>query len=196
MLDDAISAFETAGATVDEVDPDFEHSRQEILDAYYTFAIVTWQSIFDNLEKDGFDPHGDDRDRIRPYLADLILDADTPTTREYKQADVVRTRVLDDLQDLFAEYDLLVSATTAVPPFPHDEEPEAVDGTEIEPLRGWVLTQPYNFTGHPAAAIPAGFVDDLPVGMQIAGQRHADDVVLAASAAFERVRPWHDAYPR
>lgn len=195
VLDDAVSAFETAGASVEEVDPEFQHTREEILDAYYTFATVTWQSIFDNLENDGFDPRGEDRDRIRPYLANLILDAETPTTREYKQADVVRTQVLDDLQDLFAEYDLLVSATTAVPPFPHDDEPESVDGVEIEPLRGWVLTQPYNFTGHPAASVPAGFVDNLPVGMQVAGQRHADDVVLAASAAFERVRPWQDTYP-
>jgi Asp-tRNA(Asn)/Glu-tRNA(Gln) amidotransferase A subunit family amidase len=32
--------------------------------------------------------------------------------------------------------------------------------------------------------------------MQIVGRRFADDVVLAASAAFERVRPWHDSYPR
>lgn len=134
--------------------------------------------------------------RIRPYLADLILDAEAPTIREYKQADVVRTRVFDDLQDLFEEYDLLVSATTAVPPFSHDEEPTSVDGEEIEPFRGWVLTQPYNFTGHPAAPIPAGFIDGLPVGMQIAGQRHADNIVLAASAAFGRVRPWHNEYPK
>ncbi|MFB6186568.1 MAG: amidase family protein, partial [Halobacteriaceae archaeon] len=59
----------------------------------------------------------------------------------------------------------------------------------------WVLTQPYNFSGHPAASIPAGFIDGLPVGMQIAGQRHADDDVIAASAAFERKQPWQHRYP-
>jgi amidase/aspartyl-tRNA(Asn)/glutamyl-tRNA(Gln) amidotransferase subunit A len=30
--------------------------------------------------------------------------------------------------------------------------------------------------------------------MQIVGRRFADDTVLAASAAFERLRPWHDSY--
>jgi Asp-tRNA(Asn)/Glu-tRNA(Gln) amidotransferase A subunit family amidase len=31
--------------------------------------------------------------------------------------------------------------------------------------------------------------------MQVVGSRFAEDDVLAASAAFERQRPWHDAYP-
>lgn len=195
ILDDAISAFEHAGATVDEVAPDLGHDQDEIMDAFYTMATVRWQSLFDNLEDQGFDPRGEDRDRLRPYLVDLIMDAGEPTTREYKRADVVRTHVFDGLQDLFAEYDLLVTATLGTTAFPHGEEPEEIGGVDIEPLRGWVLTQPYNFTGHPAASIPAGFSDGLPVGMQIAGQRFADDDVLAASAAFERQRPWHDKYP-
>ena len=124
------------------------------------------------------------------------MDAEKPSAREYKRADVVRTHVFDGLQDLFAEYNLLATATLGVTAFPHGEEPESIDGTEIEPLRGWVLTQPYNYTGHPAASIPAGFADGLPVGLQVAGRRHRDDQVIAASAAFERQRPWHDAYPK
>jgi amidase len=41
---------------------------------------------------------------------------------------------------------------------------------------------------------PAGLVSNLPVGMQIIGRRYADADVLAASAAFERLRPWREAY--
>jgi Asp-tRNA(Asn)/Glu-tRNA(Gln) amidotransferase A subunit family amidase len=195
VLEDAVSAFERAGATVDAVDPDLGHDNEEILDAYYTMATVRWQSLLDNLEDEGFDPRGEDRDRLRPYLVDLIMESDEPTTREYKRADIVRTHVLDGMADLLAEYDLLVTATAGTTPFPHGEEPDEIDGVEIEPFRGWVLTQPYNLTGQPAASIPAGVVDGLPVGMQIAGERHADDDVIAASAAFERQRPWNDEYP-
>jgi amidase/aspartyl-tRNA(Asn)/glutamyl-tRNA(Gln) amidotransferase subunit A len=36
--------------------------------------------------------------------------------------------------------------------------------------------------------------DNLPVGMQIIGRRYADADVLAASAVFERLRPWQDTY--
>ncbi|OLS97715.1 hypothetical protein BJF90_42310 [Pseudonocardia sp. CNS-004] len=61
-------------------------------------------------------------------------------------------------------------------------------------LIGWCLTYFVNFTGHPAASIPAGLLDGLPVGMQIIGRRGADVDVLAASAAFERLRPWRHTY--
>jgi amidase/aspartyl-tRNA(Asn)/glutamyl-tRNA(Gln) amidotransferase subunit A len=87
-----------------------------------------------------------------------------------------------------------------VPPFDNATDgntvgPSEVNGEEVDPLLGWCLTYPINFTGHPAASVPAGFTDDgLPVGLQIVGRRFADEAVLAASAAFERVRPWHDSY--
>jgi amidase/aspartyl-tRNA(Asn)/glutamyl-tRNA(Gln) amidotransferase subunit A len=61
-------------------------------------------------------------------------------------------------------------------------------------LIGWCLTYALNFTGHPAASVPAGLANGLPVGMQIAGRLGADVDVLAASAVLERVRPWTDAY--
>jgi amidase/aspartyl-tRNA(Asn)/glutamyl-tRNA(Gln) amidotransferase subunit A len=32
--------------------------------------------------------------------------------------------------------------------------------------------------------------------MQLIGRRYADGDLLAASAAYERIRPWHDAYAR
>jgi len=37
-------------------------------------------------------------------------------------------------------------------------------------------------------------VQTLPTGMQIIGRRNADIDVLAASATFEKLRPWHDYY--
>ena len=64
----------------------------------------------------------------------------------------------------------------------------------LDPLIGWCLTYPVNFTGHPAASIPAGLANGLPVGMQIIGRRYADLDVFAASAAFEKLRPWADTY--
>jgi amidase len=58
------------------------------------------------------------------------------------------------------------------------------------------MTYPINFSGHPAASIPAGLdeITQLPVGLQIIGRRYADSDVFAASAAFERHRPWSASY--
>jgi amidase/aspartyl-tRNA(Asn)/glutamyl-tRNA(Gln) amidotransferase subunit A len=73
--------------------------------------------------------------------------------------------------------------------------PTEINGEQVDPLIGWCLTYFINFSGHPAASIPAGLTADrLPVGMQLIGRRYADGDVLAASATFERLRPWHDTY--
>jgi Asp-tRNA(Asn)/Glu-tRNA(Gln) amidotransferase A subunit family amidase len=59
------------------------------------------------------------------------------------------------------------------------------------------LTWPFNWTGHPAASVPAGRTPDGGVaGAQPVGRRYEDDTVLAASAAIEREQPWNYRYPR
>lgn len=196
VVDDAVSAFESAGATTERADPDLGLAHDELLSAYYTMARVLWNGLWDGLEAEGFDPRGEDREDLWPLLVERTMDVPPISATEYKQADVARTRVLNGINDLLATYDLLVTPTQAVPPFPHGEYPERIDGEGIDPERGWVLTQPFNFTGHPAASVPAGFTDEgLPVGMQVVGPRFADEDVLAAAAAVERVRPWANAYP-
>jgi Asp-tRNA(Asn)/Glu-tRNA(Gln) amidotransferase A subunit family amidase len=197
VLDDAVLAFEAAGATVERVDLDPDLTHENVLDAYYTFATVLWESLFDALEEEGdLDPRGADRDRLAESTVETILEAETVSTREYKAADRTRTRVLELIEEILEEYELLATPTLAVPPFEIGDLPTEVDGQPVEPRRGWLLTQPFNMTGQPAASIPAGLTDEgLPVGLQLVGGRLADDDVLAASAAFERVKPWRRHYP-
>lgn len=197
VVDDAVDALSDAGATVERANPDFNCEQTDVLDAFYTFAKVHWESLFDNLEDVyGLEPRGADQGKLRPVTVETILESDPVTTREYKRADVTRTAVYEGIINLLQKYDILVTPTLGVQPFPHGELPTAINGTEIEPLRGWLLTQPFNFSGHPVGAVPAGLSEDgLPIGMQVVGRRHADDDVLAASAAVERERPWMNDYP-
>jgi Asp-tRNA(Asn)/Glu-tRNA(Gln) amidotransferase A subunit family amidase len=202
IVREAVRAFEQAGARVEEVDVKMGRSQRELSDLWLRQAAVRYAVMATNL-KDGLgvDLLGEHRDELTPEFAELLKSAEGRSAIEYKRDDVLRTEVFDAIQDVFDEYDLIVTPTLAVPPFDNAGDgntvgPTSVSGEEVDPLVGWCLTYPLNFTGHPAASVPAGFTDEvLPVGMQIIGRRLADDVLLAASAAFERVRPWHYCYP-
>jgi amidase len=118
---------------------------------------------------------------------------------EFFQDQTVRSEIYSAIQGVLGSYDLLITTTLACLPVDNADDgntmgPTEIDGEEVDPLIGWCLTYLVNFSGHPAASIPAGMADDLPVGMQIIGRRYADADVLAASAAFERLRPWRDTY--
>jgi amidase/aspartyl-tRNA(Asn)/glutamyl-tRNA(Gln) amidotransferase subunit A len=119
---------------------------------------------------------------------------------DFMRDHAIRTEVYDAVQGVLDNHDLLVTPTLACLPVDNASNgntvgPTSINGEAVDPLIGWCLTYPINFTGHPAASIPAGLSDDkLPVGMQIVGRRYADADVLAASAAFERLRPWQDTY--
>ncbi|UTF55680.1 amidase [Natronosalvus rutilus] len=113
----------------------------------------------------------------------------------YKRVNEIHSKIYDVLQDVFVEYDLLVTPTLSVTRVENGTVgPEIIDGEAIDPATDWFLTFPFNFGGPPALSIPAGTVDGLPVGLQIAGQRFADGLVLAAGAALERAQPWHYLY--
>jgi aspartyl-tRNA(Asn)/glutamyl-tRNA(Gln) amidotransferase subunit A len=59
------------------------------------------------------------------------------------------------------------------------------------------FTYPFNFSGHPAATVPAGLTPSgMPAGLQIIAPRHRDDLVLQAARAYEKIRPWNDNWPR
>lgn len=99
--------------------------------------------------------------------------------------------------DLFARYDLLVSPTIPFDPPPAKGPfPDSIAGQPLPPVAVAAFTIPFNLSWHPAATVRAGFSRaGLPVGMQIVGPRHADDLVLQAAYAFERERPWHPDWP-
>jgi amidase/aspartyl-tRNA(Asn)/glutamyl-tRNA(Gln) amidotransferase subunit A len=122
------------------------------------------------------------------------------TALEARADERLRTAVVDAVEDAFEGYDYLVSPTLAVTAVENRDDglttgPSTVAGVGVDPSIGWCLTYPFNFTGHPAASVPAGFVEGLPVGLQIVGRRHDDRAVLAASAAFEALAPWEHSYP-
>src|SRR5438552_4183443 len=198
----AVAAFEEAGAHVEEVRVGFKRSQEELCDAWMRQSAVRSAQTADGFKTEGIDLLGSHRDQISPEFAASLELGWSQSALDYRRDDVIRTEVLDALQDVFDDYDILVCPTLAGLPVDNATDgntlgPAEINGQSVDRLLGWCLTYPFNFTGHPAASIPAGLsADGLPVGLQIAGRRFADQSVIAVSAAFERVRPWTATYAR
>jgi amidase/aspartyl-tRNA(Asn)/glutamyl-tRNA(Gln) amidotransferase subunit A len=201
VVEDAVGAFEESGATVEQLDVDLGRSHRELTAVWRASVAASFAAMDDSFADDhDADLLSAHRDDLTPEVVELVEEGRDLGAGEYLNLQTTQTEVFDAVEDAFEGYDLLVSPTLACLPVENADEgstlgPSEVDGEQVDPLIGWCLTHPFNFTGHPAASIPAGFADGLPVGMQIIGPRFADDDVLAASAAFERTRPWDDAYP-
>jgi len=99
---------------------------------------------------------------------------------------------------LFEQHDLLLTPTVAYDGHPaRGPYPTEIDGKPAHATGPAAFTVPFNLTGHPAATVRVGISSNgLPMGMQIVGPRHRDDLVLQAAAAFERERPWHPNWPQ
>lgn len=195
---DAIDDLSSTGARLEEVGVNFEHSREEMLQAWKSGFYVVLAEALDLMEEGGMDPFGEQRNEFEATNIEAAEIGREMSAVEYSKQNIVRTKAFEAVQDVFADYDLLVTPTLAVPPFEHGKwGPEEINGEAVDPIIGWCLTWLFNLTGHPASSVPAGFTKDgLPVGMQIVGPRFADSTVIAASAEYERVSPWHDEYKR
>lgn len=99
-------------------------------------------------------------------------------------------------REFMDDYDLILTPTLPCVAFSAGaDHPGTVAGRPTSYL-GWTpFTYPFNLTGQPAATVPCGFVDGLPVGLQIVGRPRDDGTVLRAAAAFEEAAPWTQFLP-
>lgn len=195
----AVRAFEEAGAHVEDVKVGITTPQRELSDVWSRLMMPLNLGTFATMKMYGVDLLKDHRADFPPEYLRWIEIGEKMTLNDLGRDQWVRSQVYDAIQSVFATYDLLITPTLAGMPVKNRVDgntvgPTHINGEEVDPLIGWCLTYPINFTGHPAASIPAGMVDGLPVGMQIIGRRYADADVFAASAAFEQLRPWQDAY--
>ena len=119
------------------------------------------------------------------------------TLPDLVEANETRTRLNQVLWGLFETYDLLLTPSTPTEAFgAKGPPPTEIEGATITLLWAVAFTYPFNLSGHPAASVPAGLTGNgLPVGLQIVGPRHRDDLVLQAAWAYEQERPWKDLRP-
>ncbi|WP_440764859.1 amidase [Natronorubrum sp. DTA7] len=188
VVEEAVGALESAGATVDEVSIDHGYSMAELQGATmatYMTSILETATIVEEAHGIDFRDHPEE---VTDSLLAMIHIGEAFGPEELARSGVVRTGFFDAVQDALADYDLIVTPTLS----------RADVGLEEDLESGawdWPLTWPFNWTGHPVGAAPAGLTGEgHPVGLQLVGSRFEDDRVLAASAALERERPWEPLY--
>jgi len=109
----------------------------------------------------------------------------------YLKAQKVRTLIKQEFDQAFEKYDALVTPTSPIVPFKLGEKLD-------DPMQMYlsdVCTLPINIAGIPAISIPAGFADNLPIGMQIMGKPFSEEILLRIAFAYEQATDWHKRKP-
>ena len=104
-------------------------------------------------------------------------------------AQAEQTRLIKRFQAAFADYDLILSPTTPVSPFPWTQlYADTINGEKQANYYRWLaLTYVVTLTTHPALALPCGLDHaGMPFGLQIVGAFRADHQVLGAAHAMEK----------
>ncbi len=199
-VEKAVGAFSEAGAHVETVRLGIERTQLELAELWCRLVIPISLAAFEGFKEQGIDVLKDHRHDLPPELIDWLERGLKISVLDHYRDQEIRSEIFDAIQGIFDDYDLLITPTLACLPVDNATDgntvgPRQINGESVDPLIGWCLTYLTNFSGHPSASIPAGLSSaGLPVGMQIIGRRGADVDVLAASAVFEQLRPWHDSY--
>jgi amidase len=183
----AAKRFAELGCTVEQAEPDFSRVR-EIIHVTRALRMVTLHA--EKLEKW--------RDQMNPNLVWNIEKGFPLTAQQVGMAEKERTALYHRVRQFFERYDLLLTPTVAVPPFPVEMPyPQEINGKPINNYQEWLyLTYAITVTGLPAISVPCGWTaEGLPVGLQIVGRRLGEATVLRAAAAFEAIAPWQDKRP-
>ena len=109
----------------------------------------------------------------------------------YLKAQKVRTLISREFQEAFQKYDVLVAPTSPTVAFKLGEKVE----DPVQMYLSDICTIPINIAGIPAMSVPAGFVDGLPVGMQIMGRPLGEETILRAAYAYEQATEWRRMRP-
>lgn len=118
------------------------------------------------------------------------LGSGTPTATDYAMSipPHIRNRAKVKIDDLFNTIDLLLCPTIGHTAFICNE-------SSMSTWEYKAYSYIVNVSGYCAASVPIGFVNGLPVGLQIIGRPNEEDLVLRAARVIEIERPWAQYRP-
>lgn len=109
----------------------------------------------------------------------------------YLKAQKIRHLVKDDFNEAFNDVDLILAPTTPSPAFKLAEKTH----DPIQMYLNDIYTVPANLAGLPGISLPAGFVNHLPIGMQLIAPHFKEGLLLNAAHCFQKETNWHLQIP-
>lgn len=132
---------------------------------------------YDLARQNGFEQENKRRIMIGTYvLSSGYYDA------YYKKAQTVRTKLINEFNEVFKKVDILIGPTAPMTAFKLGENTE-------DPLKMYlsdIMTVAANLTGVPAISIPAGTVDSMPIGLQLMAPQKQDKFLIAMANIYQR----------
>jgi aspartyl-tRNA(Asn)/glutamyl-tRNA(Gln) amidotransferase subunit A len=105
----------------------------------------------------------------------------------YLKAQKVRRLITDDFRAAFQKVDLVAGPTTPTPAF-------AIGAKIDDPVTMYlndIYTIGANLAGLPGLSTPCGFIDGLPMGLQLVGPHFSEAKLLSAAHHYQRATDWH-----
>jgi aspartyl-tRNA(Asn)/glutamyl-tRNA(Gln) amidotransferase subunit A len=109
----------------------------------------------------------------------------------YKKAQQIRRLIKNDFLEAFKSVDAILGPTTPGPAFrigENADEPQAMYLQDIYTISA-------NLAGLPAISLPAGFIEDLPAGIQLIGNYFDEATLLNLGHQFQAQTDWHKQAP-
>ncbi|TWH09748.1 amidase [Rhodococcus rhodochrous] len=174
IVDRAVRVLDEAGLRVTAADPGFTDPL-EAFENLWAAGAATMLKTF---------PEGT-RDKVDPGLGRVWSHGEQLGAVDYLEARAVAAAVGITMGIFHQKYNVLITPTMPIPAFEagHDVPP----GSSLTSWPQWTpFTYPFNLTQQPAISIPVGTTSaGLPVGLQIVGPRHSDDLLLAVARFAE-----------
>jgi aspartyl-tRNA(Asn)/glutamyl-tRNA(Gln) amidotransferase subunit A len=188
-----IEALKASGARMVEVRlPAWPYSQ-----TLSTILYAEMASIFEPLVSSGKVEELADQAQIAGLKASMEIAA-----KDYLKAMRLRRLMQRDLAALFTRVDVLAAPARTGPATPIEQALTPLPGAAQQaPARiadpGFApLIQAGNLAGLPALALPCGFAQGLPVGLQLVGPPFSENALLALGNDYQSKTDWHKRRPR
>lgn len=109
----------------------------------------------------------------------------------YIKAQKVRKLIADDFARAFEQVDFLLGPTTPTPAFKIGEKMN----DPVSMYLSDIYTIATNLAGLPGISIPVGFVNELPVGIQLTAKHFDESLLLNAAHLYQQQTDWHAKMP-